>query len=88
MEGDVPDDPQDEIWAGAEPMDIRLTGQVVAAPRWQNQSIELATVRAVYNEKEIAFLVYWDDPFKDVTHDATLNSIPRISARSGPLILM
>ncbi|MBS1270649.1 MAG: Selenate reductase subunit gamma [Gammaproteobacteria bacterium] len=70
VEGGVPDDPKDEIWADAEPMDIRLTGQVVVAPRWQNPSIELATVRAVYNENEIAFLIYWDDPFKDVTHDA------------------
>jgi DMSO reductase family type II enzyme heme b subunit len=70
VEGDVPDDPEDEIWADAEPMDVRLTGQVVAAPRWQNPSIELATVRAVYNDKEIAFLVYWDDPFRDVIHDA------------------
>ena len=69
MEGEVPDDPEDDMWNSAEPMDIRLTGQVVAAPRWQNPSIELATVRAMYNEEEIAFLVYWDDPFKDVTHD-------------------
>ena len=50
-------------------MDIRLTGQVIAAPRWQNPSIELVIVRAVYNEEEIAFLLQWDDPFKDVTHD-------------------
>ncbi|MDA9983429.1 ethylbenzene dehydrogenase-related protein, partial [Gammaproteobacteria bacterium] len=83
VEGDVPDDPQDEIWAGAEPMDIRLTGQVVAAPRWQNQSIELATVRAVYNETEIAFLVYWDDPFKDVTHDADVEFDPADISKVG-----
>lgn len=68
VEGELPKDPQDEIWNRAEPMDIRLTGQVVAAPRWQNPSIEMATLRAVYNDKEIAFLVHWDDPFKDVTH--------------------
>jgi len=69
VEGDVPDAPDDDRWATAEPMDVRLTGQVVAAPRWQNPSIELATIRAAHNDKEIAFRIEWDDPFKDVTHD-------------------
>ena len=66
----VPDAPDDPMWAQAEPMDLRLAGQVVAAPRWQNASIELVTVKAIYDENDIAFLVEWDDPFKDVTHDA------------------
>ena len=69
VDGEVPGDPDAELWAGAEPMDIRLAGQVVAPPRWQNPSIELVTVRAVANDQEIAFLLEWDDPFKDVTHD-------------------
>jgi DMSO reductase family type II enzyme heme b subunit len=69
LEGALPDDPQSDVWSGAEAMDIRLTGQVVAAPRWQNPSIELVIVRAVYNEEEIAFLLQWDDPFKDVNHN-------------------
>ncbi len=66
----VPDAPDDPMWVQAEPMDLRLTGQVVAAPRWQNASIELVTVKAIYDENDIAFLVEWDDPFKDVSHDA------------------
>ncbi|MCP4387121.1 MAG: hypothetical protein GY802_02415, partial [Gammaproteobacteria bacterium] len=61
--------PDSEVWARAEMMDIRLTGQVVAAPRWQNPSVELVITQAVYNDEEIAFLLQWDDPFKDVTHD-------------------
>jgi len=68
VDGDIPiaaDDPQ---WAGAEAMDVRLAGQVVAAPRWQNPSIEMVTLRAIYNDQEIAFLAWWDDPFEDVTH--------------------
>ncbi len=76
VEGDLPADPAAPAWTQAEPMDLRLTGQVIAAPRWQNPSIELATVRAIYNEKEIAFLIEWDDPFKDATHkeDQELNA--------------
>ncbi len=69
VEGPLPDGPDSEVWARAEMMDIRLTGQVVAAPRWQNPSVELVITQAVYNDEEIAFLLQWDDPFKDVTHD-------------------
>jgi DMSO reductase family type II enzyme heme b subunit len=69
VDGAVPEAPDDPAWADAAPMDIRLTGQVIGAPRWQNQEIELATVRALNNETEIAFLIEWDDPFKDATHD-------------------
>ena len=28
------------------------------------------TVKAIYDENDIAFLVVWDDAFKDATHDA------------------
>lgn len=67
--GDVPSGPNDEAWADAEPMDVRLTGQVVAAPRWQNPSIELVTMQAAFNDEEISFRMTWDDPFQDVTHN-------------------
>jgi mono/diheme cytochrome c family protein len=69
LDGGLPEGPGDAGWAQAEPMDVRLTGQVVAAPRWQNPSIELVTMRAVANGDEIAFLLEWDDPFADTTHD-------------------
>jgi DMSO reductase family type II enzyme heme b subunit len=69
VEGAVPEAPDDAAWDQAQPMDVRLTGQVVAAPRWQNPGIELATLRAVYNDTDIAFLIEWDDPFQDLTHD-------------------
>ncbi len=69
MDGALPLDPNAPAWKKAEPMDIRLTGQVIAPPRWQNPSIELVTVQALFNEKEIAFRLVWDDPFKDIKHD-------------------
>ncbi len=70
VETELPEDPTDAAWDVAEPMDMRLTGQVVAAPRWQNPSIEMVTVQALFNEKDIAFRLTWDDPFMDVVHDA------------------
>lgn len=66
---ELSEDPGDAIWNVAEPMDMRLTGQVIGAPRWQNPSIEMVTVQAVFNETDIAFKLTWDDPFKDIIHD-------------------
>ncbi|MCH7509375.1 MAG: c-type cytochrome [Proteobacteria bacterium] len=76
IDGDVPGDPDDPRWAEASPMDIRLTGQATAAPRWQNASIEMVTLKAVFNSTEIAFLIEWDDPFKDVVHKAEMEFDP------------
>ncbi|MDA1100302.1 MAG: ethylbenzene dehydrogenase-related protein [Proteobacteria bacterium] len=71
VEGALPESPDDEAWNTAEPMDVRLAGQVIAAPRWQNPSVELVTMQALFNDQEIAFRLTWDDPFKDVIHDET-----------------
>lgn len=69
VSGELPDDPDNAAWSEAEPMDMRLAGQVIAAPRWQNPSIEMVTIQALSNDKDIAFKITWDDPFKDVNHD-------------------
>lgn len=80
---EIPEDPADADWFAAEPMDVRLTGQVIAAPRWQNPSIEMVTLRALYNTTDIAFLVQWDDPFKDVTHQSELEFDAQEISRIG-----
>lgn len=72
IKGDIPVDFKNPIWAESEAIDVRLAGQVIAAPRWQNPSIDMVTVKAVYNEKEIGFLLEWDDPFKDIIHNESL----------------
>jgi len=74
--GDLPTDPDDPIWADTESMDMRLAGQAIVAPRWQNPSIEMVTLRAVFNEADIAFLIEWDDPFKDTEHRPELEFDP------------
>jgi len=83
IEGDIPDDPDSDIWETAPPMDVRLTGQVIAAPRWQNPSIELVTVRALHNDRDIAFLIQWEDPFQDVVHDDENSFDPKDITRVG-----
>ena len=90
VSGDLPTDPEDAAWARAEPLDVMLTGQVVARPRLQNPMTDQITVRALYNEQEIAFLLEWNDRFKNVTHQepagglqSLLKSVPAQAAK-GP----
>ncbi|MBI3582548.1 MAG: c-type cytochrome [Nitrospinae bacterium] len=68
VKGDIPLDTENPIWATAEPIDMMMSGQVVVAPRWENPSVDLVTVKAVYNDKEIGFLFEWSDRFKDTAH--------------------
>ena len=70
IEQAVPTDADAEIWNTLPQLRIPLAGQVIAKPRWQNHAIDMVQVRAVFNEEEISFLLEWDDPFKDTTHDA------------------
>ena len=58
----IPDDPGAEFWKKLAPNNILLEGQVIVDPRNFNPSIDLVGVRAVYNDKEIAFHLTWDDP--------------------------
>jgi DMSO reductase family type II enzyme heme b subunit len=58
----ISDDPNAEIWKRIAPSNIPLMGQVIIDPRNFNPSIDLVSVRAVYNDKEIAFHLTWDDP--------------------------
>jgi len=77
VKGNIPMDANSPEWGKAKPMDVRMAGQVHAAPRWQNPSIDMVTVRALYNDKEIGFLLEWDDPFKDVIHKEDMEFDPK-----------
>jgi DMSO reductase family type II enzyme heme b subunit len=83
----IPDDPQGELWNKTAPSYVPLMGQVIVDPRNFNPSIELVAVRAVYNDREIAFHLTWDDPTesrgdgKQVFADAiALEFPPKITA--------
>src|SRR5256712_2350447 len=58
----IPDDPTAAFWKNVAPSNMLLEGQVIVDPRNVNPSIDLVSVRAVYNDKEIAFHLTWDDP--------------------------
>jgi DMSO reductase family type II enzyme heme b subunit len=58
----IPDDPNAELWKKVPVNHIPLMGQVIIDPRNFNPAIDLVSVRAVYNDQEIAFHLTWDDP--------------------------
>jgi DMSO reductase family type II enzyme heme b subunit len=78
----IPDDPNAEFWSKRPPQNVLLMGQVIVDPRNFNPSVDLVSLRAVYNDKEIAFHLTWDDPNqstpdgKDVFADAVSLQFP------------
>lgn len=66
--GELPAEPGDSRWRPAPALVAPLAGQVITKPRWQNHAVDAVTVRALYNDHAIAFLLEWDDRFKDVEH--------------------
>jgi len=66
--GELPAAPGDPRWQAAPRLVMPLAGQVIAKPRWQNHAVDAVTARALYNDRAIAFLLEWDDPFKNVEH--------------------
>jgi DMSO reductase family type II enzyme heme b subunit len=59
---DIPVDPDAELWKAQRGQDIVLAGQVIIEPRNFSPAIDMVTLRAVYNDREIAFHLTWDDP--------------------------
>lgn len=69
ISGDLPLNPDDPAWNKSGRLDVRLTGNVLIKPRWQNITIDLVKVRALYNDKEIAFRLEWNDRFPNTIHE-------------------
>jgi mono/diheme cytochrome c family protein len=70
VEGEIPDDPEDERWQKQERRIVMLGGQVTHKPRNFVNRIDDVWVRSLYNDKEIAFLFQWDDRTKSVAKEA------------------
>lgn len=66
--GEISLDPNDKSWEGVNYFDVPMSGQVTLPPRLQTPTVDLMTVRVVYNDKEIGFHLEWDDRFQDVEH--------------------
>jgi DMSO reductase family type II enzyme heme b subunit len=58
----IPDDPDAEFWKKQTPSHVPLMGQVIIDPRNFNPVVDLISLRAAYNDKEVVFHLTWDDP--------------------------
>ena len=53
------------FWKKTQSFYIPLGGQILQKPKSYFPTVKNLTVRAVYNDKEIAFKIHWDDPSYD-----------------------
>jgi DMSO reductase family type II enzyme heme b subunit len=54
-------DPNDPAWQAVEPVEVWLGGQIMVEPRNFTPTIDSARMRSIYDGREIAFLLEWDD---------------------------
>lgn len=59
--GEIPANPDDSAWAKAEAVDFPLAGQIILEPRWFKPAHDVVSAKALYNDREVALLVIWDD---------------------------
>ncbi len=65
-EGDLPTDPNDPKWQDMAPNYVGLGGQITHKPRNFVRLVDDVWVRSLYNDKEIAYLLEWDDRNKSI----------------------
>ncbi|OGW64277.1 MAG: hypothetical protein A3H49_05680 [Nitrospirae bacterium RIFCSPLOWO2_02_FULL_62_14] len=72
VEGEIPDDPENELWQKRERRIVLLAGQITHKPRNFVNRIDDVWVKSLYSQKEkqIAFLFQWDDRTKSVAKEA------------------
>ena len=78
VSGEVADNPDDPRWESVERNSFPLVGQVTIDPRNFTPTVDMVTVKGMYNEKEFALLVIWDDPTKSVAAPAAGDAVPEI----------
>ncbi|MBA3904770.1 MAG: hypothetical protein C0522_14045, partial [Rhodocyclaceae bacterium] len=59
--GEIPADAYAKAWEDAEFTDFPLAGQIIQEPRCFKPVHDVVTARALYNDREIAILLEWDD---------------------------
>ena len=75
LEGDVPDAPDDPKWKQAEAVTFFLVPQIIAKERFFTPSNDTITVRALYDRKDLAMLLEWDDRTKSIPGDEQAEKI-------------
>lgn len=71
-QGEIPTDPHAPAWEGAPLLDVPLAGQIIVEPRLFTPAHDVITAKALYNDREVAILLIWDDG----THNAAPGGRP------------
>ena len=61
IDGGLPEGPEDAAWEQAQFTSLYLVPQLIAKERHFTPSLDAISVKALYNDKEIALLLEWDD---------------------------
>jgi DMSO reductase family type II enzyme heme b subunit len=69
VEGALPTAPDDKAWEVAQPTTFAMVPQIIAKPRFFKMANDTITAQALYNDKEVAFLLEWDDRTKSIPGD-------------------
>ncbi|MBF0169715.1 MAG: c-type cytochrome [Nitrospinae bacterium] len=72
---ELPKSEKDEIWNEATGVAFNLVPQIIAKERFFIPANDLIYVKAMFNEKEVAFLLEWDDRSKSVPGDPVAEGI-------------
>ncbi len=75
IDGELPTSPDDAAWATAPPSTFFMIPQIVGKERFFLTANDTVTVRAAYNNKEIAIHLEWDDRTKSIPGDEKAKSI-------------
>lgn len=60
--GPLPGKPEDPAWGGVEYANFYMAPQIIAGDKSFKPSIDSISVKALYNDKEVALLLEWGDP--------------------------
>ena len=75
IEGEVPDKPDDPAWDQAEYTSYYMVPQIIAKERHFTPSLNSISVKALYNDKELALLLEWDDRTRSLPGDKKAEEI-------------
>jgi DMSO reductase family type II enzyme heme b subunit len=69
LDGELPAKPDDPAWEKAEYRSFYMVPQIIADERHFTPSLDSVSVKALYNDTELALLLEWDDRTKSLPGD-------------------
>lgn len=70
LDGELPENPVDPSWGQAQYTSFYLVPQLIAEKRHFTPSLDSISVKALFNDKELAILIEWDDRTRSLPGNA------------------